>query len=199
MAVTWKKLAKEDDVITKALLTAAGDIIYASGASTPAKLAKGANGEVLTLAAGLPSWAAAPGNGGPTIVRKTADETVNNSTTLQNDDHLLLAVAANEIWFISVFFIFNSTSVADLKYAFSLPTGATAQKQHLLSAVATPSDATTATKLSGEGAIRWSRVYVLYIGGANAGNVQLQWAQWLAEASDTQVLTNSFILAWKVA
>ena len=59
MAVTWKKLAFEDDVITKALLTAAGDIIYASGVGTPAVLAKGADTNVLTLAAGVPSWAAA--------------------------------------------------------------------------------------------------------------------------------------------
>ena len=63
MAVTWKKLAYEDDVITKALLTAAGDIIYASNVSTPAVLAKANNGDVLTLASGVPSWAApgAPG------------------------------------------------------------------------------------------------------------------------------------------
>jgi len=58
MAVTWKKLAYEDDVITKALLTATGDIVYASGVATPAVLAVGANTNVLTLAGGVPSWAA---------------------------------------------------------------------------------------------------------------------------------------------
>jgi len=58
MAVTWKKIAYEDEVITKGLLDAAGDIIYASSNDTPARLAVGANGEVLTLAAGIPSWAA---------------------------------------------------------------------------------------------------------------------------------------------
>jgi len=57
MAVTWKKFAYEDDVITKALLTTEGDIIYASGASTPARLGIGSNDDVLTLAAGIPSWA----------------------------------------------------------------------------------------------------------------------------------------------
>jgi hypothetical protein len=35
-----------------------GDLIYASGASTLAKLAAGTNGYVLTMAAGVPSWAA---------------------------------------------------------------------------------------------------------------------------------------------
>jgi len=37
---------------------AAGDILYATGATTLAKLVKGADTEVLTLASGLPSWVA---------------------------------------------------------------------------------------------------------------------------------------------
>ena len=59
MTVTWKKLAYEDDVITKAILTAAGDIIYADGSASPVVLAKGSDTEVLTLASGVPTWAAA--------------------------------------------------------------------------------------------------------------------------------------------
>ena len=38
-----------------------GDVIYGSGADTLARLAKGSNDEVLTLASGIPSWAAAGG------------------------------------------------------------------------------------------------------------------------------------------
>jgi len=48
MAVTWKKLAKEDDVIAKSLLTEKGDIIYASDVGTPAALPHGTDGQVLT-------------------------------------------------------------------------------------------------------------------------------------------------------
>lgn len=58
MAVTWRKLAYEDDVITKAILDAAGDIIYASADNTPAVLSAGSNTNVLTLAGGVPTWAA---------------------------------------------------------------------------------------------------------------------------------------------
>jgi len=58
MAITWKKLAYEGDVITKALLTTIGDIIYASAPNTPARLEIGSDADVLTLAAGIPSWAA---------------------------------------------------------------------------------------------------------------------------------------------
>jgi hypothetical protein len=44
--------------ITKATLTATGDIIYASAASTPAVRAIGSTNQVLTVSGGLPTWAA---------------------------------------------------------------------------------------------------------------------------------------------
>ena len=45
-------------------MTAAGDVIYSGdGSGTPARLAAGSDGEVLTLASGVPSWAAAAGGG----------------------------------------------------------------------------------------------------------------------------------------
>ena len=40
-----------------------GDIVYASATNTLSKLTAGTNGSVLTLAAGVPSWAAAGGGG----------------------------------------------------------------------------------------------------------------------------------------
>jgi hypothetical protein len=42
---------------------ATGDILYANATNSLAKLAAGTNGHVLTLAAGVPSWAAASGSG----------------------------------------------------------------------------------------------------------------------------------------
>ena len=53
---------------------ATGDIIYASATNTLSKLAAGTNGYVLTLAGGVPSWAAA--SGGLSI---TDDTTTNSS------------------------------------------------------------------------------------------------------------------------
>jgi hypothetical protein len=58
MAITWKKVAYADDCILKSVLSAEGAIIYASAASTPAALVHGSEGDVLTVASGLPSWAA---------------------------------------------------------------------------------------------------------------------------------------------
>ncbi len=42
--------------IDKSVLTAAGDIIYATGAATPAKLAKGTTGQILSVGESAPVW-----------------------------------------------------------------------------------------------------------------------------------------------
>ena len=70
MAVTWKKLAYEDDVVTKAIFTASGDILYANGVGTVTVLPKGTDTNVLTLSGGIPSWAAA---GAPGAHKDTHD------------------------------------------------------------------------------------------------------------------------------
>ena len=51
-------------VINNTLTTTTGDIIYASSANTPARLAIGSSGQVLTVSGGIPSWAAASSGGG---------------------------------------------------------------------------------------------------------------------------------------
>ena len=47
----------------KATLTTTGDIYYASSASTPARRGIGTDGQVLTVASGVPTWADAAGGG----------------------------------------------------------------------------------------------------------------------------------------
>lgn len=56
MAIEFKKLAYEDDVILKTLLTTKGDIIYASSENTPARLGIGSDNQVLRVATDVPAW-----------------------------------------------------------------------------------------------------------------------------------------------
>ena len=62
---------------------ATGDILYASGANTLSKLAAGTDGYVLTLASGVPTWAAASG-GTPTFSGLTDTDfcTASGTTTV---------------------------------------------------------------------------------------------------------------------
>ena len=48
------------DQTAPAKLTTAGDILYASGANTPARLAKGTNGNIIHQASCAPAWTATP-------------------------------------------------------------------------------------------------------------------------------------------
>jgi len=62
------------------VLSATGDILYASGANTLARLAVGSNDDILTLAGGVPSWASAAG-GGATVEIVEAIITATFTTT----------------------------------------------------------------------------------------------------------------------
>ncbi|NBR24299.1 MAG: hypothetical protein EBU08_11125 [Micrococcales bacterium] len=50
------------------VLTTTGDIYYASAAATPARLGIGTTGQLLTVAGGVPTWAAAPAAGCNTFI-----------------------------------------------------------------------------------------------------------------------------------
>ena len=64
--------AQIDAQIPDSLLTTTGDTIYASGASTPARLGIGTTGQVLTVSGGVPTWATAAASGGITLISTTA-------------------------------------------------------------------------------------------------------------------------------
>jgi hypothetical protein len=51
-------------VINNTLTSTTGDIIYASGSNTPARLGIGTEGFVLTVTSGVPAWSAPSGGGG---------------------------------------------------------------------------------------------------------------------------------------
>jgi hypothetical protein len=74
-----------------------GDLLYAGAAGALARLPKGSDGQILTLASGLPSWAAAPATGvaidngalavgSYAFMRKTNSGTVNSGSTINGSN-----------------------------------------------------------------------------------------------------------------
>ena len=74
-----------------------GDILYASASNTLSKLAAGTNGYVLTLAAGVPSWAAATGSV-PTNALLTGVQEATNPSTAAITGTLNLDVKTASFW-----------------------------------------------------------------------------------------------------
>jgi hypothetical protein len=143
---------------------------------------------------------------GRVVVRKSADEIVNNSTTFQNDNHLLFAVAAGETW-VGRFVIFHTgDATADIKFAVTFPASTTimygARVMNASSnAVHTPGLITTsggslgASGNSAAGAV--TEVMVACVATV-AGTVTLQWAQNVLTVADTTVKAGSFLIAERV-
>jgi hypothetical protein len=78
---TYSQTVSDGKFINNTLTTTTGDIIYASGANTPARLAIGTSADVLTVSGGIPAWAA-PASAAFVGVKLflPADQTIANAT-----------------------------------------------------------------------------------------------------------------------
>jgi hypothetical protein len=196
-------------VATDTIFDAAGDLVQGTGSNTSARLAIGTNlTHRLVPVSGSAAWALH-------VVRKTADETVNNSDVLQNDDHLAFAIGASEIWFFEAKLLITSGGTgSDLKFGFTVPAsctmlwGATGTPSNNLGGFgATTSAASPAAIITESGTLTQGSAAVTFGSGiagfvtnsTNAGTVQFQWAQNSATAHDTKLLTNSLFLLWRLA
>lgn len=196
-------------------ITTAGDLLYGTAADTAARLGIGTAGQVLKVNAGAtaPEWGASLT--GDLLdwqyVRKSADESVTSSTALQNDDHLTLAIAANETWALEYILFLSGADAGDFKSALSVPAGATGWRGGI-----GPGVAATSGESDGRFTVKGdftndlifgtnvtdtvtALIRTIVINGANAGNVVLQWAQNTSNGTATQVRQNSHLLARRVA
>jgi hypothetical protein len=131
------------------------------------------------------------------FVRKTADETVNNSATLQNDDVLLAAVAANQVYEFELQFHYNSGTTPDIKFGWTFPSGLTMVYDIYSvgggSFLGYGQTQATVPALDGLGSPIGGLAKGIIAGTYAAGTLQLQWAQNTANASNTIVLAGSYL------
>ncbi|MEU0667195.1 hypothetical protein ABZ508_02540 [Streptomyces lavendulocolor] len=146
---------------------------------------------------------------------KTADEAVTSSTTLQNDNHLLVSLAANSQYEIVLRMAAQGSASGDIKLAWTLPAGATSQRFcRGPDTSSTGSSAATTVRSNGltnghttainYGVFSTSQQSfieeILYVTtGATAGVAQLQWAQNAVDATATTVVAGSHIVFRRTA
>lgn len=146
------------------------------------------------------------------FVRKTADESVTSSATLQNDDHLLLAIGANQTWIYEWVLFATGNSAGDLAINITKPAGATLLGGLHGPALNSPGadgdmttdaraldDASVDRKIGTTSITQISVIRAIVINGANAGNVTLQWCQVASNGAATTLFTNSYMVGRRVA
>jgi len=192
-AVTLAKMAGGTD----------GNLISYDTSGDPAAVATGTVGQILTSGgAGVaPTFQAAAG-GGQTFARivKKADETVNSSTVLQDDDEILFAANASKTYYCYIDILLNSGVTPDFKWGISVPTDATAigiDGYWKSSGPVTTRDVTSVDTTGTTGNNESIHMSFRVINATNAGNVTLQWAQNTSDAGDTKVLEGSTMVVWE--
>lgn len=144
------------------------------------------------------------------FARKTADQTVNNSTTLVDDTHLTVPVVASAVYDVDGMLLVTGNAAADVKLQFVAPAGAVfswvslAQGNSASSQFGSPD---FIARLQGASAVAGTvgatKLVVPFRGllvmSTTAGAFKLQWAQQVADVSDTIVYTHSYLNLRRVA
>lgn len=145
------------------------------------------------------------------FVEKTADESLPNNATPQNDNQLFLPVAANTKYTLSGLIIYNTNITADFRMVFPTIPGAVMRWEGLaLGTENTTADtfgvktfvSTLGAQATYGGSSAGLDLGVMISGrlrtGGTAGTLQLQWAQVTAHASDTFVRADSWLQLDKI-
>lgn len=182
----------------------ASDIIYTLPASD------GSPGQALTTdGSGQLSWSWNPGT---IFVRKTANESVTNSTTPQADDHLYATLPANSIWEVEILLRTQSAggngNNGGIQVQLNAPTGTSMQvfveirkggsgsdlNHHWhYGWITAPNTSVGYNPIPGTTPTGAVKLKGLVIVGSTGGTLQLYWAQNAANGNATTVYANSYM------
>ncbi len=134
-------------------------------------------------------------------VVKATDESDVNNAVLQNDDELKVTLSANKDYSFTAFIFVTAVSTApDIKLAWTIPSGATGDKNaqgtawngfSVVNNITTGFDADLSTSV--EATEIHGRVNM----GSTAGDLQLTWSQRQSSADATTVLKGSSLKVWE--
>jgi hypothetical protein len=135
---------------------------------------------------------------------KSADQTVNNSATLVNDTELFAAVAASAVYRFELGIRYSTNTTADLKTGWVVPSGALMTFDILGTAAGAGAvgmfawDSGSSFAFEGSGSTVAFRETGIIKTSTTPGTAQFQWSQNTANASNSKVLANSYLLLTQI-
>lgn len=166
-----------------------------------------------TYAAGQRITAALLRSAQPQAVRKTADESRAATTALADDTHLIFAAEANAVYTMYGWVKYFADPAPDIKMQFTVPTGCLGEWAWIM-----PGQATVAGSVNGYavrtesndvGAVRTgygtsdtqqnTPVSGIFRMSSTPGNIALQWAQNVSNATATTLFTDSWLMFQRIA
>ncbi len=146
--------------------------------------------------------------GEPVQVVKSSDESVTSSTTLQADDELLFAVAANETWLYRFGIFFTGNTTGDFKFEITGPTSHAMRYgvgsmedtggSTLMFRAGRDGTALAGFQAQATPTANMMRVDGIIANAGNAGNCTFEWAQNTSNGTATIVEQNSYLIATQV-
>jgi hypothetical protein len=139
--------------------------------------------------------------------RKAADTARSSTTTLTADPDLTIPVLANSSYLVTISLVYkgNTTNAGDLKFGFSVPSGATLPGGFLgitnplaLYIVSVTASSVLVSYSNGVGNPLWCTVTATLLTSGTAGNLTLTWAQNTSNGTATTLMTGSSMQAAQV-
>lgn len=140
---------------------------------------------------------------------KTGDESLPSSTAYQDDDHLVVPVEANRDYIVEALLLFTGDPAADAKWQFTLPAGSvmswgtfTVDSAAAIATTGASNSGSPAgnvvTGVAGTGTFRATFIRGTLEVGGTPGNLTLQWAQNVSNATATVLRRGSHLLLTRV-
>lgn len=152
-------------------------------------------GDVLS-AADMDAWVS------PLVGIKSANQTIISQTTFVNDADMRFTMAASAYYEFRAFLRYSSGTGQDIKFSFTVPSGADARYMYFRNNVSTGTFAgngefgaadTATAQGNGVGTIVAASCTGIAFTGGTGGNLILQWAQNVSGAFNTTMYANSYL------
>ncbi len=140
------------------------------------------------------------------ILTKRANQTVNNSITLVDVTDLSVPISQYERLFFTALIKYSTGTTPDIKFTFIGPSGSSVEWGGTGGAIWTsggvwtadgPTGGGSSKGFFGSGGSRWVSLSGFIITAATAGQLTLQFAQNVADESNTIIVENSHIQIWR--